>query len=118
MSHAYKFSNYINVPGTAPVTPLTELLEKAFTHDPLTEEESDLVVNGLYGLFSQCDGTYRLLGWCWNMSNASQVKRILVSFKHGNGTFRVYYAPSKKSLHKVLKTVGHKVAEMITVRKK
>ncbi len=109
MSNAYRFSNFDRVPVQPPTGWQITLLEKAFGDDPLTREEKDQIANILYGTFGSQSSDYKLSGWCWPMSRARQMRRILVSFRYERGTFRTYYAPDKTSLRAVLSDVAEMV---------
>lgn len=109
--NAYKFAFHANVPAQPPETENTKLLDKAFGDEPLTREEKDRIAQVLYGIFGANGPSYRLSGWCWPMSQAKQVKRILVSNRHEPDRFRAYYAPDKSSLRKAIKVDSPK--EMI-----
>lgn len=107
--NAYKFAHHENVPTSPPKTPITELLDKAFSDTPLTREEKDRIAEILYGTCGSGGASYKLSGWQWFMPPARQIKRILVSFNYERGTFRTYYAPDKTSLKKVLSNVSEMV---------
>lgn len=91
--NAYKFSSSART--EAPDMPI---LEKAFSSKPLNREEKNKVANLLYGIFGAQGPTYRLLGWAWDMTQAEQMRRILVNVKHYG--WQEYFAPDKTSLRR------------------
>lgn len=98
--HCYQFAFHSNVPKTPPKNEITELLDKAFTDEPLTRQEKDRIAEILYGLFGANSSTYKLAGWAWPMAYARQIRRILVKFRYG--PWVEYYAPDKTSLRRAL----------------
>lgn len=94
----YRFVNHRNVPENPPETTITKVLDKAFTDDPLTNDEKILVCKTLYGLFGTNSSVYKIAGWAWPMYHAKQMRAILVSFEHDESTYRAYSAPDKLSL--------------------
>ena len=105
-SNAVQFAFNANVNKIPPVNDWTILLDKAFTDEPLSREEKNKIADILWGTFGAQSSCYKSMGWMWDMSEAKQVKRILVSFTYDTGVFRTYYAPDKTSLRSVLSNVS------------
>jgi hypothetical protein len=110
-SAAVQFAYHALVPATPPVNETTQMLDKAFTADPLTREEKDKIAQLLYGTSGPGHSTYRLAGWAWDMNEATQIRRILVKYSHDNH-FSIYFAPDKTSLRDALNK-DHAIDEMI-----
>lgn len=101
--HATKFTD------TKMDCPSNALLDKAFEDEPLTRQEKDSIASILYGTFSSYSYLVRQAGWQWNMAQAKQIRRILVSFTYDRSRFNTFYAPDKTSLKKVLPSVAEMV---------
>lgn len=100
--NCYQFSFHSNVSKTPPKNEITELLDKAFTDEPLTRQEKDRIAEIPYGLFGANSSTYKLVGWAWPMAKARQMRRVLVKFRHDPGCWIEYWAPDKTSLRRAL----------------
>ena len=101
---AYQFSNW-GVPPK-PDTEHTRLLEKAFTDEPLADEEKDQMP-----VFRANGDGYKLGGWQWLMTRAKQLRRILVNTSHYG--WQEFYAVSKTHLRR--KESG--ILEMVYVKR-
>lgn len=98
--NCYRFSP--NATANPPEGNHIDLLDKAFTDQPLTREEKDGIADWLYGTFGAHGPTYKLSGWAWPMAQARQLRRVLVSFKDSPDTFHAYFVPDKTSLRRAL----------------
>lgn len=108
--HCYQFAK--TAIAFPPETDTTALMNKAFKDAPLTRAEKDTIAERLYGVCGMGESTYRSRGWAWPMSQAKQMRRILVAFRYESGTFRTYYAADKTALRNAL-SVPSQIDEMI-----
>lgn len=114
--HARPFNTAAMSAGLPPLHGGTLLLEKAFGSELLTRDERDAIARKMYGPCSQHASVYKEMGWLWNMADALQLTRFLVSLDHEAGRFHTFYAGDEAALRSVLEDVHEIVSAPLPLK--